>query len=94
VPVTFRASVEVRGRMDELAAYHGRSRGAEIRLALAIHDTKSTLVYFDTPEGKRELGDELEQARAELLADLEEYERVTYRPRPLLRPKPEEAELN
>jgi predicted transcriptional regulator len=79
VQLTFRVPESVARRIDELAAFHGRARSAEIRWALQVHAARSTLRYLDTAEAAAELGDELEAARATVEADLRGFEAAAYR---------------
>jgi predicted transcriptional regulator len=79
-----RVGETVADRLDQLAAYHGRSRSEEVRRALAIHDCQATLAYLQTPDAKAELGGDLAGAQATVKAELADLIRFTYR-RPEMR---------
>jgi predicted transcriptional regulator len=84
INVGFRMSPEIDQRLNELSTYHGRSKSEEVRLAIAVHDARSTLSYLKTPEGRAELGDGVRDAIRTVERDLRDLERATYRPRPPL----------
>lgn len=91
--ITCKVPAALLERLDEIARYHGRSRSAELRVALSMHDCGSTLAYLMTSEAEAELSEgEIEQARETVKADLEELGRKAYG-RPMLRP-PSGPELN
>ena len=70
--VSTRISKDMDRRLGQLAAYHGRTKGEELRWALMIFDMQATLAYLQTPGARAELGDELEKAQREVKADLAE----------------------
>jgi hypothetical protein len=84
--INVRVTPEVEGRMRQLAALHGRTLSAELRLAFACHDARSTLRYLDSEAGQRELGDELPAAREKVLADVEEFEQAATELAPVAQP--------
>jgi len=84
VPVSFRVAPEVDDRITQLARYHGRSRSGELRMAVAMHDTRATLEYLRSTEGEADLGEAVAEAREQVAQDLRELEQMAYRPRPSL----------
>jgi predicted transcriptional regulator len=91
VILNFRVSREVAERVQQLAAYHVRTRSDEMRLALALYDTQATLAYLQTPEAKAELGRDLPDAQRRVKAGLRDLTRAAFdRPKVSLAPKPRE----
>jgi hypothetical protein len=77
--VAFRVPPDLRARLVQIAEYHGRSLSQEMRHAAMVHDCKATLAYLHTPDGSAELGDRIDQARAQVRADLTKLEHATFR---------------
>lgn len=84
VQITVRIPHVLNERISELAAYHGRSRSAEVRTMLAYFDASATLAALHEPEAEADLGEAIHAMREEVKRDLAEITQAAFRPRPRL----------